>query len=171
MKFVLLTILLIALAVIQTHSISIPSYCFQPTGDCKFYQECLEAVLPCGSKGYAQSYGAKYCSKFKTVPFESQYAKDWIASTAKCLQDALVPTIKDIIFRRKTYTCEQVINFAFNSHPRCYTQQNHSVCKLPWKDFVRVPQVVDAKDYMSVRALKQTVSVLKTCTLGKLLKS
>ena len=34
------------------------------SGNCSFYNVCIEAVVPCGPNGYAQGYGGKYCERF-----------------------------------------------------------------------------------------------------------
>ncbi len=39
-------------------------------GNCDFYRGCLEALFPCGAKGYALAFGEKYCQRFNNYSNE-----------------------------------------------------------------------------------------------------
>ena len=33
-------------------------------GNCDFYPQCVETIIPCDTTGYALNYGEKYCRRF-----------------------------------------------------------------------------------------------------------
>ncbi|KAJ6643668.1 hypothetical protein Bhyg_08632 [Pseudolycoriella hygida] len=106
-----------------------------PSDDCSFYSDCLEAAVPCGTNGYAIAYGLKYCQKFeKNIARFSLPGREWVRSTAQCLQNALLPVVNG----EKVLTCNEIRNYAFSSHSKCYTQPEHSICNMPFLDWIKV---------------------------------
>ena len=106
---------------------------------CAFYSACLEAEDPCGASGYAIGYGEKYCSRYDVNNTFSPEGIVWRNTVLHCLQDALVPILSD-----KSMTCDAITNFAFDSHPGCYTA-NPSICFLPPSDALNVVSVIDGR--------------------------
>lgn len=145
---------------------------------CSFYTDCLEKIMPCGSNGYAINYGFKYCTKFfsdlSSGAYKSEYSKKWVASTGHCLQQALMDNVVSKI--SQGWTCERIIDYAFNSHPGCYTDsvspvdsQKYSICKIRNVfDVKNILTTVDAKDLFSMRSMKQIMGVLKNCMIDVL---
>ncbi|KAG2378593.1 hypothetical protein C9374_008232 [Naegleria lovaniensis] len=145
---------------------------------CSFYTDCLEKIMPCGSSGYAINYGLKYCSAFfrslQEGVYKSDYSKKWVASTGHCLQQALMDNVVSKI--SQGWTCERITDYAFNSHPGCYTDsvspvdsQTYSICKIRNVfDVKNVLTTVDAKDLFSMRSMKQIMGVLKNCMIDVL---
>ena len=43
------------------------------SGNCSFYDICIEAVTPCGSSGYAEGYGEKYCKRFGDPEYQDRF--------------------------------------------------------------------------------------------------
>lgn len=127
--------------------------------DCSFYSRCLETAVPCGPNGYAIGFGLQYCLKFeKHYERFSLSGREWVWSTAYCLQTVLIP----IANRQKTMTCGEIHSFAFASHPGCYTQPGHSVCDLPFSDWVLL-FVMISKELNDPATWQQMLKVLRIC--------
>lgn len=124
---------------------------------CAFYSACLEVEDPCGPPGYALGYGEKYCSRYDVDNTFSAEGIVWRNAVLHCLQEALVPILSDA-----SMTCDAITNFAFDSHPACYTA-SPSICFLPPSDVVNVVSVIDGKDLLSLRSAKQIATVAGTC--------
>jgi hypothetical protein len=124
---------------------------------CAFYSACLEAEDPCGASGYALGYGEKYCSRYDVDDTFSPEGIVWRNTVLHCLQDALVPILGD-----SSMTCDARTDFAFDSHPGCYTA-NPSICFLPPSDVLNVVSVIDGNDLLSLRSAKQIATVAATC--------
>ena len=43
------------------------------SANCSFYDVCIEAVTPCGSDGYAEGYGEKYCVRFGDPEYNDRF--------------------------------------------------------------------------------------------------
>jgi hypothetical protein len=125
---------------------------------CAFYADCLEAAMPCGASGYALGYGEKYCSRYDVDQGLSPAGLAWRDSVLHCLQEALVPMLS----KATTMTCDAITTYAFDSHPRCYTQ-GPSICFLPPSDAANVIGTIDGKDLFSLRSAKQIATVAATC--------
>ena len=125
---------------------------------CAFYSACLEPAQPCGEPGYAIGYGEKYCSRYDVDATFSPAGVVWRDAVLHCLQEALVPLLP----KASTMTCDAITDFAFDSHPRCYTE-GPSICFLPPSDVLNVVSVIDGKDLLSLRSAKQMASVAGTC--------
>jgi hypothetical protein len=59
-------------------------------------------------------------------------------------------------------TCSAITDFAFDSHPRCYTE-GPSICFLPISDITNVFGTIDGQDLLSLRSAKQMATVAATC--------
>jgi hypothetical protein len=128
--------------------------------NCEFYAKCLEQAKPCGIAGYALSYGKKYCNKFTSQTFHSQRAQIWLKSAMKCLQEELLTVVKN----PSQYTCDQVVEYAFDSHPKCYTKKGASICDiLDPRDLTKILFTVDGSDLFSRKSFKQIKEVAAIC--------
>ncbi len=127
---------------------------------CAFYSACLEADDACGASGYALGYGEKYCSRYDVETTFTPQGIVWRDAVLHCLQTALVPELPKV----SSMTCDAVTTFAFDSHPRCYTE-GPSICFLPISDIASVLATIDGKDLLSLRSAKQMASVAGTCVL------
>jgi hypothetical protein len=116
-----------------------------PKNNCDFYDKCLNEKHKC-EKGYAIEYGQKYCNRFKNTNFISQYTKKWRETTMLCLQKELIP-----LLHLKNATCEFIKEFAFDSHPYCYTKLN-SICSFTNPlDIFTFAFIIDLSDLFSSR--------------------
>ena len=171
--FVLLVATLVSSVQISSEQMNACMASLKTYNKCNFYTDCLEKIIPCGSNGYALGYGHKYCSKFfsdvNAGKYHTDYSKRWVASTGHCLQQVLMDNIVKKI--NNGWSCKSMIDFAFDSHPACYTgsvsvedQQEYSICKIRNVfDLKTVVATVDAKDLFSMRSMKQMVGVVKNC--------
>jgi hypothetical protein len=125
---------------------------------CAFYAACLEQVNPCGASGYALGYGEKYCSRYDVDHRFSAEGLAWRDNVLHCLQESLVSRLST------PATCDDLTTFAFDSHPRCYTE-GPSICFLPPSDALEVVSVIDGKDLLSLRSAKQVGTVAATCVV------
>ena len=138
---------------------SVPALCDAPVErTCAFYSACLEAEQPCGESGYAIGYGEKYCGRFDVDMTFSAEGQIWRNNVLHCLQEALVT----ILPKAPTMTCDAITDFAFDSHPACYTG-SPSFCFLPPSDIANVLSTIDGKDLLSLRSIDQMESVAEIC--------
>ena len=127
--------------------------------DCSFYERCAEKHFNCGAKGYALGYGQKYCQAFKKdAPNFTPQGQRWIDSVMFCLQGEIVPLVEN----GTSMTCPEFKNFAYDTHPRCYTLRENSVCKLPLPDWLRLLFVV-RDELLDPAMFKQALQVAKDC--------
>jgi hypothetical protein len=136
-----------------------PASCTAPVArTCAFYSACLEADMPCGTSGYAIGYGEKYCSRYDVDHRFSPQGLVWRDAVLHCLQESLVPELP----KAPSMTCTAITDFAFDTHPRCYTE-GPSICFLPPSDVLNVIGTIDGTDLLSLRSVKQIASVAVTC--------
>ena len=136
--------------------------CKSPRHDnCSFYSACVEPNIPCDEDGYALGFGEKYCTGFKNASF-SPKGDAWMVSVMYCLQKALVPYTMPA---HASTSCADLQDFAFNSHPACYTKPGNSICFLPPSDVLTVMEVVGLNELFSARTMKQMAGVVRTCSL------
>jgi hypothetical protein len=114
--------------------------------------------MPCGAGGYALGYGEKYCSRYDVDVDLSPRGLVWRDAVLHCLQEALVPELAHV----SSMSCDAITTFAFDSHPRCYTE-GPSICFLPIADVENVLATIDGQDLLSIRSAKQMASVAATC--------
>lgn len=139
-------------------------HCPMGSNPCDRYLDCVEAVYPCGDKGYAQSYGYRYCNRFAEAEFFNPVTYQWRDATRDCLIGELLT----IDFELPQLSCERIKRYAFDSHPRCYilpnpAQPDLSICYLPKIDILRVSQIVSIQDAMGKLGRKQIKDVAQVC--------
>ena len=145
-------------------------HCYSPRGeDCSWYRECLERRYQCQGTddGYAIEYAEKFCNLFADSYNDfSNDGRAWIDGVRKCLQVALVPSLRPWV--RKT--CGDIRSDAFNSHPECYVNPASGapgICELwcidVWKTFWLVFDG-DALSDAPFETGKQMLSVMGRCS-------
>ena len=155
----------------ECESCIVQEYCQDPASDpsCNFYEDCVEKRLECGSgeDGYALAYGKKYCNNYNSPKVDgmmSENMKEWRDCVRICLQEALVPHLKD-----PELTCQNVSEIAFESHPNCYTdcgvcnlvsiKLNRAIYKAVCDDLVCYNQLKDKRFWVqSLKTMKQCAS-------------
>ena len=101
----------------------------------------------------------------ETMPKLSHGGQVWVNATLHCLQEALVP----ILNQNTTMSCKDLKDFAFDSHPACYTGDGSShpskpsICHLPVGDMAHVVGTIDTKDEFSLDGLEQEAKVAAIC--------
>lgn len=131
---------------------------------CDFYT-CYSNEFRCQPSEYPLAYGKHYCERFQNLcggSLTSPKARKWIAGTMKCLQVALA------VRRNQLATCDQVSDYAFDSHPNCYTTGSVdyggvSFCSLNPVEWSRIRSCVNATDRLSVIGLKQIAATALRC--------
>jgi hypothetical protein len=111
-------------------------------------------------------YGHKYCEDFKRLEGRSSSTKlkQFVKNTRKCLQDSL----KTFMRRFPNDSCARMTNYAFASHPNCYTNHNSPICMLNVADQTRVGAIVEARDLFTDRTKDQMIEVGRICAPGML---
>ncbi|CAF1066486.1 unnamed protein product [Brachionus calyciflorus] len=142
----------------QSNSIKDLDY-LTSVGDCEFYQE-LENEKKCGTNGYLSRYGFKYCKKFgENIDSFNKEGQKWVDGVRMCLMKKLLNS--DIS------NCNELESFAFDTHVDCYLNPGHgakSMCELlQMQNFIGLWNVYDFKDFLSINAIKQVVSVMSNC--------
>lgn len=134
--------------------------CLNPEPNtCDYYSQCLEKAIPCGANGYALGYGQRYCQRFLKESRFSGKGEIWRDATLICLQ-------RELAFRdwgSDPFTCREIKDFAFDSHPVCYTQPGVTVCDLGVSDLNLIFTTIDGPDLLSLRGIKQIKAVAKIC--------
>lgn len=128
---------------------------------CHFYSACLETRQPCGSEGYAIAYGERYCYAFKNARFSAK-GEAWRDGVMLCLQEELVPKLSPGE-PPGALACDELGDFAFASHPACYTQPGRSICFLPPSDLAAVFSTIGLDEALKGRTLGQMRRVVGTC--------
>jgi len=133
---------------------------------CTFYDQCMEAVHPCGNKGYALDYGLYFCNQFKSrlgnmpaFPFScsgNSKLEAWQWATSSCLQKEMVK-----ILPGDDLSCDQLQDKAIESHVKCYTESGF--CDLCVVDFPLIATVIGLKGMFAKGSLMQMLDTLKTC--------
>ena len=163
-RFVCLVALCAGAACMKTpppHSQSTGSQCVPVKDDCSYYQ-CQTAVSTCE---YWEYYGAKYCERFGRMcndQLNSPNARAWVAGTMRCLQESLAanPGVQN--------DCDTLDDFAFDSHPYCYTKGAYEragvgFCDLSTAEVITIAGCVDTKDQLALRAVKQMIATARIC--------
>ncbi len=139
--------------------------CTEPrVQDCTFYQRCLEARTPCGAKGYALGFGARYCGAFQRVSSHglTERGSAWVDSVMLCLEKGLVPYVTPA---SAPVSCDEITRAAFEQHPGCYTQPESSICFLPPPDVLAVFETIGADELFTERTRAQMQAVVATCVV------
>src|SRR5271155_2647019 len=109
--------------------------CTNPPRNCDFYDDCLEASIPCGSNGYALEFGEPNCLQFlANIDDFTSEGQAFVYATMSCLQRALIPYINC------DETCAAIQSTAFASHPSCYISSGF--CELSSCDLVEIFETV-----------------------------
>ena len=146
----------------------LPEKCYSPDGsDCSWYGECLEQRHKCSSTpdDYGIVYADKFCRLYddRMSKFTSE-GRRWINAARKCLQVALVPTI------RQYYKgdCKSIKQTAFDSHTQCYLKPGFgapSICDLDSSDWMSslwtIKGAVISRE--SYKTLGEMVTVVSSC--------
>lgn len=139
MLAILIAPILVSAASIFTASSKLAAKCSAPLdNDCSFYNDCIEASIPCGPKGYSLGFGGRYCQKFRDHAKEfSLDGNTWITKVMKCLQTEMIP----VVFKKvPVKTCADLQTFGFNVHGGCYI--NTGICDLPAVDLSRIVMII-----------------------------
>ena len=148
----------------------LPPHCYSPGGeDCSWYRDCLEVRYPCEATddSYAIDYAEKFCNLYSSNYNDfSIDGRAWIDGVRKCLQVALVPSLRPWV--RKT--CKDIRRDAFDSHVDCYITPASGVpgiCELScadiWKSFWLVSFEGGAFSSAPIETGKQMLSVMVGC--------
>ena len=120
---------------------SLPQECESPKGDsCDWYRNCLEKRYPCEdtSNAYAIKYAEKFCRLYENrSSLFSPEGRKWVDAVRKCLQVSLVPILRPWY----TFSCEDIRQWAFDSHTPCYLDPDEgapSICDLDCQDFFKI---------------------------------
>ena len=145
--------------------------CHSPDGtSCTWYRNCLEQCYPCEGTGdgYAIEFAEKFCNlytdNFNTFSVSGQR---WIDGVRRCLQVALVPSLRPFIEK----SCADIRSDAFRSHSPCYLNPGSgapSVCRLPLRDLGNIFWIVFGNTNFLSSAIVDTgtqmVEVMVGCT-------
>ena len=120
---------------------SLPQECESPKGDsCDWYRNCLEKRYPCEdtSNAYAIKYAEKFCRLYENrSSLFSPEGRKWVDAVRKCLQVSLVPILRPWY----KFSCEDIRQWAFDSHTPCYLDPDEgapSICDLDCQDFFKI---------------------------------
>jgi hypothetical protein len=131
--------------------------------NCSFYSACVERATSCGEDGYALGYGEKYCTAFKNISGLSAKGIAWRDSVMHCLHEELVPYAR----AANRASCDTIVDVAFDSHPRCYTKPDNSICFLSPSDTFKVIGTIGGKSLLEARSIKQIQTTVGLC-LGQI---
>ena len=143
--------------------------CASLLGTCEYYA-CIDDVrLPCGGDGYALGYGQAYCEKFTQLAFWPPlnpwqgwiFPADgdrWRDGVRLCLQEQL----QGYFAQGGRRDCRSLREFAFASHPRCYTGGEDSFCALTPQNVAQVGLTIAPTDFFAIETqqrVRQTASL------------
>lgn len=115
--------------------------------NCTFYKTFSEPVdcRDYDKQSYTRTYGLKYCSAFLSKDNDwSLELKNWRKKTSVCLQEMLRDNPKRI-----APGCDQLLEFAFDTHPICYKQAG--ICDLSPSDQLQILATVSVEDVLQNR--------------------
>lgn len=132
---------------------------------CSYY-ELLESFSQCGPKGYAQSYGGKYCKEFldNRDRFEN---KKWQDNVRKCLQGKMSDALEQKYKEQGGFKCLEIKEFGFDSHVPCYMDpgEGETFCNLSLGDHAKIFAI--AYDDL-LEAVPTGCIVYGKCIMGKI---
>lgn len=143
--------------------------CSSLIGTCEYYS-CVESErLSCGATGYPIGYGVNYCEKLSALEFHPArtalgaltFPGDgnlWRDEVRTCLQEEM----DDYFATTKEASCEGLREFAFYSHPKCYTQAT-SFCELTVDSILKVGFTISPKDLLTSESLSQVATTAMIC--------
>lgn len=141
--------------------------CSALVGSCDYYA-CVETErLNCGPQGYPLGYGKNYCEKLSAIEFagpqSEMFTGDgniWKREVRDCLQEEMEDYFRD----QPATDCQQLRTFAFDSHPRCYTQKT-SFCELDVSSVLAIGFTILPKDLVSIESQKQVRETASICVV------
>lgn len=140
-------------------------------GTCDYYA-CVERErLSCGAKGYPMGYGVNYCEKLSALEFSPAHTSlgaatfpadgnEWRDRVRTCLQVEM----DDQFARKGDMSCSELKAFAFNSHPKCYTEESPSFCELTVESVLKVGLTIAPKDLLTKESLTQVTTTAGICS-------
>jgi hypothetical protein len=142
--------------------------CSALVGSCEYYSCIEEERLSCGPSGYPIGYGKKYCEKLSALEFkpallevnQKVFPADgnlWRDEVRSCLQEEM-----ESYFQSSELSCEGLKEFAFDSHPRCYTQ-SISFCELTPESVLKVGLTITPQDLVTEESLRQVQETAVIC--------
>lgn len=146
------------------------SACQDLVGTCAYY-ECIEDNhLACGGDGYLLGFGLYYCNKFSDQNFRSLKSpmrqeifpvngNKWRDDVRECLQVQMETYLSD---NQESLTCEGLKDFAFGSHPACYTGTN-SFCSLPPESILAVGLTLEPQELRDPAVWRQMTETAEIC--------
>jgi hypothetical protein len=133
-----------------------------PPRSCAFYADCAEKEFKCGASGYPILYGQKNCLAFdRNRNFFTPQGQNFIWGTMSCLQQFLSPLIQSC-----GETCLSISDKAFESHPKCYTE--NGFCSLGCGDILVLLAVVRKDLFESRKQIVETGVICLTKALDTL---
>lgn len=144
--------------------------CTPLIGSCEYYSCVENNRVSCGPTGYPIGYGVNYCEKLSALEFHpartsigaSTFPADgnvWRDSVRTCLQVEM----EDHFAKTKDVSCEELNKFAFDSHPKCYTE-SPSFCELTVDSVVKVGLTISPVDLLTKQSLTQVAVTAGICT-------
>jgi hypothetical protein len=138
-------------------------------GTCEYYSCVEDERISCGAEGYPIGYGVNYCEKLSALEFHPArtslgaltFPGDgnvWRDEVRTCLQEEM----EDYFAKTNEVTCEGLREFAFNSHPNCYTQ-SPSFCELTVESILKVGLTIAPKDLLTSESLSQVATTAMIC--------
>ena len=146
--------------------------CSDLIGSCEYYSCVDEERISCGDSGYPLGYGVNYCEKLSALEFnparggikEKVFPADgnqWRDNVRSCLQVEMENYFANA---GSSASCEELHDFAFDSHPRCYTElQPTSFCELPPEDVLKVGFTISPNDLLTQSSLRQIIDTALIC--------
>lgn len=144
------------------------SSCRHLMGTCDYYRCIEDQEISCGDQGYLLGFGGYYCDKFSAKDFEEwktprrqrlfpSDANQWRDQVRLCLQEQM----EEFLEAEPQASCKQVQDFAFGSHPTCYTYAP-SFCHMTPESILSVGLTLEPKELKNpaVRLqMKQTAQI------------
>lgn len=114
---------------------NISDNCEELIGSCEYYL-CQEKRNNCGAKGYFLNFGYQYCSdSIKRLSLEvSSRGKDWLETTATCLQKEIQSMNVDQM------SCGDIKSAAIKGHDKCYSEI--SFCSLKFFEITKILKMI-----------------------------
>lgn len=137
--------------------------------NCDYYH-LLENKVKCGETGYLMKYGNYYCNIY-LQDSDSYSDKKWQKAVRKCLQHSINNFLLKLFMvpppHNKSLSCEELENFAFDSHVDCYVNpdpndESISFCNVPFFDRLKIVMTAFSEFKNSI-TWKQVFSVAKKC--------
>jgi hypothetical protein len=133
----------------------------QPKLSCDIYRRLNSGCNCSGQDNYLLSYGLKYCNRFLAAHRWTSAGFKWRDKTLLCLQNAMVQHMATTL--PHTCDCKKLREFASETHVRCYTQKEASVCHLPLADLAEIYRIIDAVDLFDISGIKQLSGIIRHC--------